>query len=319
MKEKFPSISNKLNAFYHGGDYNPEQWLGHPEILEKDIRLMKRAHCNVMTLGVFSWVNLEPEEGVFNFEWLEEVINNLYKAGIYTILATPSGARPQWMSEKYEEVNRVRDNGIRNIHGERHNHCYTSPIYREKTNIINTELAKRFAQHPGVIAWHISNEYGGECHCELCQTAFRKWVQKKYVTLDAINEAWWTGFWSQKYTSWEQLHSPVDRGQSNIHGLNLEWKRFVTEQTVDFMKAEVVPLKEANSEMPIFINMMGTYDGLDYWKFVDHVDVISWDNYPLWHNTKESDVEVGIKTSMVHDLNRTLKGRSFMMTSMPIY
>ena len=155
----------KIDNILHGGDYNPEQWLKYPEILEKDIELLKKAKCNTVTLGVFSWATLEPSEGVYNFEWLEKIIDNLYKNGISVILATPSGARPKWLADKYPEVLRVSEDRHRNLFGARHNHCYTSPVYREKINLVNTELAKRFANHPAILMWHISNEFGGACHC----------------------------------------------------------------------------------------------------------------------------------------------------------
>jgi len=181
----------------HGGDYNPEQWLHSPEILEKDIEYFKKAKINEVSLGIFSWAVLEPVEGEFHFEWMEKIIDRLYENGISTILATPTGARPRWMAQKYPEVLRVDASRHRNLYGERHNHCYTSPVYREKTRIMNTKLAEKFKDHPGVIAWHISNEYGGECHCPLCQAAFKNWLKDKYQTADKMNRAWATTFWSQ--------------------------------------------------------------------------------------------------------------------------
>ena len=180
-----------------GGDYNPEQWLDYPEILEQDLAYFKKARINEVSLGMFSWAFLEPEEGVFRLEWLKEVIDRLYENEIVVMLSTPTAARPRWMAEKYPEVLRVNAARERNLYGERHNHCYTSPVYREKTRIINTKLAEMFKDHPGVIAWHISNEYGGECHCPLCQEAFRGWVKKKYGTLERLNRVWNTGFWTE--------------------------------------------------------------------------------------------------------------------------
>ena len=151
----------KTQKLLHGGDYNPEQWLDRPDILEKDLEMLEEAGCNTVSLGIFSWAVLEPEEGVFHFEWLEEIIDRLYEKGISTILATPSGARPKWLADKYPEVLRVDEARRRQLFGHRHNHCYTSPVYREKTGIINRKLAEHFGKHPGVILWHISNEYGG--------------------------------------------------------------------------------------------------------------------------------------------------------------
>ena len=177
------TLKFSFGDFLHGADYNPEQWLDRPDILAKDIELMKEANCNVVSIGMFSWAMLEPVEGVYNFDWMANVIDRLYENGIYTILSTPSGARPNWLAQKYPEVLRVEKNRVRNLFGLRHNHCYTSPIYREKVAQINGELAKRFANHPGVILWHLSNEYGGECHCPLCQEAFRNWLKEKYKSL----------------------------------------------------------------------------------------------------------------------------------------
>lgn len=133
----------------HGGDYNPEQWLNRPDILKKDIEMLKEAGCNTVSVGMFSWSSLEPEEGVYRTEWLERVIDDLYKNGIYTILSTPSGARPKWLADKYPEVLRVDEAGRRQKFGFRHNHCYTSPIYREKVRKINRLLSERLGKHPG--------------------------------------------------------------------------------------------------------------------------------------------------------------------------
>ena len=140
----------KYGRYLHGGDYNPEQWLDRPDILQKDIEYFKKAHINTVSVGIFSWAVLEPEEGKYNFDWLEEIINNLYKEGIYTILATPSGARPKWMADKYEEVLRMDPDRTRRFFGGRHNHCFTSPVYREKVHAIDKKLAERFGKHPAV-------------------------------------------------------------------------------------------------------------------------------------------------------------------------
>lgn len=313
MVKKYKPISGKLPHFIHGGDYNPDQWLKYPEILKEDIRLMKLAGCNAMTLGVFDWVAIEPEEGVYNFDWLDKIMDSFKNNGIYAIMATPSGARPAWMSQKYPEVLRVDENRLRILHGGRHNHCFTSPVYRQKTYNINKKLAERYADHPALIGWHISNEFGGECHCELCQEAFRRWLKNKYGTLEKLNDAWWTSFWSHRYTDWSQIESPSQRGETCVHGLNLDWKRFVTYQTIDFMKNEIKPLKEANSDIPVTTNLMSTYDGLDYFKFAKELDVVSWDNYPEWHRFDDESI-VGRHVSFVHDMYRSMKGgKPFMM------
>ena len=300
----------------HGGDYNPEQWLDYPEILEQDLAYFKKARINEVSLGMFSWAFLEPEEGVFRLEWLKEVIDRLYENEIVVMLSTPTAARPRWMAEKYPEVLRVNAARERNLYGERHNHCYTSPVYREKTRIINTKLAEMFKDHPGVIAWHISNEYGGECHCPLCQEAFRGWVKKKYGTLERLNRVWNTGFWSHTYQSFDQVESPSPKGDFSLHGLNLDWKRFVTDQTADFVKWEIKALRDAGAEQPSTINMMYNFTGLNYYKFADVIDFVSWDNYPTWH--KEAETVTAMDTGMQHDIMRSIQKKPFyLMESCP--
>ncbi|MEK5586402.1 beta-galactosidase [Paenibacillus sp. FSL P2-0536] len=314
MNKKHSPISSKAGVMLHGADYNPEQWLKYPEVLREDIRLMKLAGCNVMSVGIFSWVSLEPEEGVFTFEWLDGVLDSFAENGIYAILATPSGARPAWMSQKYPEVLRVERNRVHNLHGFRHNHCYTSPVYREKTAILNAKLAERYSQHPAIIGWHISNEFGGECHCELCQDAFREWLKVKYNnSLDEVNHAWWATFWSHTYTSWSQIESPAPHGETQVHGLNLDWRRFVSERTIDFCQHEINTVRPYNLELPITTNMH-MIDGIDYRELAKILDVVSWDAYPDWHYTEDGDdTRLAAWTAMHYDLMRSFKKKPFLL------
>jgi len=304
---KFAPLSPKVAALLHGADYNPEQWENYPGIIEKDIAMMQQAKCNVMSVGIFSWAKLEPQEGEYDFAWLDSIIEKLYAAGIHIFLATPSGARPAWMSQKYPEVLRVGRNRVPALHGGRHNHCMSSPVYREKTMKINSLLAARYSHHPAVLGWHISNEYGGECHCSLCQERFRDWLKARYNTLDALNHAWWSTFWSHTYTDWSQIESPAPQGEMSIHGLNLDWRRFNTAQVTDFCQHEVAPLKAANAELPVTTNFMEYFYDYDYWQLAKAIDFISWDSYPMWHKEKD-ETQLACYTAMYHDMMRSLKG-----------
>ena len=313
------NIYNNEKRLLHGGDYNPDQWLDYPDILKDDLRLMKLANVNTMTVGIFAWSALEPTEGNYNFEWLDKIIDDVYNQGGRVILANPSGARPAWLSEKYPEVLRTNDRREKMLHGGRHNHCFSSPIYREKTQKMNYKLAERYGNHPALIMWHVSNEYSGDCHCELCQENFRDWLKNKYKTIENVNKAWWGPFWSHTYTDWSQIESPSSIGENAVHGLNLDWKRFVTDQTIDFYENEAKPLRELTPNVPITTNFMADTDdlipfqSLNYEKFSKHVDILSWDCYPAWHNDWETTKDLATKVGFINDLYRSLKQQPFLI------
>lgn len=305
-------ISERFPHFLHGADYNPEQWIDTPEIWDADMELMKDANCNEMSVGIFSWAMLEPEEGKFDFSFLDTIIDKVYAAGGRVVLATPSGARPRWLAEKYPEVLRVTDQRQRRGFGSRHNHCYTSPVYRKKVARINTLLAQRYGKHPAVVTWHISNEYGGACYCDQCQNAFRDYLRQRYHNdIHELNHAWWSTFWSHRYDNFDQIEAPTELTDLTIHGLNLDWRRFVSHQTIDFMKAEIAAVKAVTPDIPVTTNMMPAFYDLNYADFAPHLDVISWDSYPDWHNGKQLDV--ACHTAFWHDFFRSLKRKPFML------
>ena len=312
---QFPPIMKDKPVFLHGGDYNPDQWINEKDtIWPMDMKMAKKAGINTLSLGIFSWAMLEPEEGHYNFGWLDEVMDMLAENGIKAVLATPSGARPAWMAEKYPEVLRVTEDRQRRLFGFRHNHCLTSPIYREKVREINTRLAERYKNHPALGAWHISNEYGGECHCPLCQQKFHEWLRKRYDNdINKLNDDWWNSFWVHRYSSFEQIDSPSSIGEFTSHALNVAWKRFTTQQFCDFYDWEVEPLKRITPDIPCTTNMMGTYKGINYFELGRHLDIASWDNDPMWTNDMR-DADVAARSAFCHDLMRGTGGnKPFMM------
>ena len=250
--KKYPPISPSFPHFLHGGDYNPEQWIDTPEIWDEDMKLMQEGHLNEFTVGIFSWAEIEKEEGVFDFSWLDTIIDKIYRAGGRVVLATPSGARPKWLADKYPEVLRVTRNLDRNRFSERHNHCFTSPVYREKVRIIDEKLAERYGNHPAVVAWHISNELSGMCFCELCADRFREFLRRKFDgRIDRLNHEYWTRFWSHRFTSFEEIEPPRPAhanyaptgpaGDTSVMGLTLAWLEFCSNQIIDFAAHEKAP------------------------------------------------------------------------------
>ena len=308
--ERFPHI-------LHGGDYNPDQWQAYPEVLSEDMRLMKLANCNEMTLGIFAWSELEPKEGEFDFSFLDKAMDDIYNAGGRVILATPSASKPAWMAKKYPEINRVDANGVRNQYGSRHNHCNNSPIFREKIRIINEKLAERYKDHPALIAWHLSNEYGGYynfsgCFCENCVNEFRIWLKDKYKTIDKLNHEWWNSFWSHKYSSFDEIVPPSPRSDKTTHCRNLDWKRFTSDKYIEFMNVEAEPLRRITPDVPITTNFMELFPEIDYAKMSESIDFVSWDNYPYWTNDAR-DIAMAQKIAFSHDFMRSLKHQPFIL------
>ncbi len=305
----------QIGGLVHGGDYNPEQWLDRPDILDADMRMMKKAGINCVTLGVFSWATYEPEEGNYHFEWMEKIIEKLYQNEIYTILATPSGARPAWLDGKYLEAMRVDNRGVRDHHGKRHNHCMTSDRYRDKVGIIDRMLAERLGTHPGVVMYHISNELGGECFCPRCVQKFQMYLAEQYeYDIERLNSEWWTSFWSHHYNTFSEIEPPYVNGETSIMGLNMEWKRFTTWNMIDFMRYEIAMLHRVTPDIPVTTNFMGLYGGLDYRKMALRLDAISWDNYPAYHNDFETFADTMYETAFHHAVMRSMKrDKPFMM------
>ncbi len=283
----------------YGADYNPDQWLGQEQVLIEDVSLMKRVGVTSASIGIFSWTALAPEPGVYTFDWLDATMDRFAEAGLKVFLATPSGSKPMWMSESHPEVRRVGVDGRREPSGGRHNHCLTSPIYREAVREINRELAVRYGAHPALALWHVGNELNGECHCDLCRSAFHDWLRHRHGSLENLNQAWWTAFWNHTFTDWSQIPT----SDESIDGLAVDWMRFVNDQHASFLENEMAPLREIAPGIPCTTNFMGTHPTTNYWQWAKLLDCISNDHYPL-HDDREDSWKKSLGSDFIHSLMR---------------
>ncbi|UKS30754.1 beta-galactosidase [Paenibacillus sp. HWE-109] len=304
-------INEKLPKIWYGGDYNPEQW--DAEVMNEDLRMFKIAGIDVATVNVFSWALSQPNEDTYDFTWLDDIIDRLHANGTYVCLATSTGAHPAWMARKYPDILRVDFEGRKRKFGSRHNSCPNSPTYRKYSERIAERLAERYKNHPALLIWHISNEYGGYCYCDQCAEGFRNWLQARYTTLDHLNKVWNTRFWGHTFYDWAEIVPPNALSEERIEdrstfqGISLDYRRFMSDSLLDCYKLEYNAIKKHTPELPITTNLMGLYKELDYFKWAKYLDVISWDNYPSF-NTPVS------LTAMTHDLMRGLKGgQPFML------
>ncbi|GAA2307088.1 beta-galactosidase [Streptomyces hawaiiensis] len=289
----------------YGGDYNPEQWPR--EVRDEDHRLFTRAGIDTLTVGVFTWSLTQPAPGIYDFEELDHTLDRAAAEGRRVCLATGTAAVPPWLAKRHPEVNRTDFEGRRHRYGQRHNFCPSSPAYREHATAMAARLAERYRDHPALLAWHINNEYGGACYCELCAEAFREWLRDRHGTLDALNDAWCTTFWSHRYTAWDQIEPPNAltehwRGPDHtaFQGITLDYLRFTTDALLGCFLAEKEVIRAHDPDTPVTTNFMGLFRPLDYHRWAPHLDFASWDNYPPLDAPPT-------RPALAHDLMRGLK------------
>jgi beta-galactosidase len=308
-QNRFTSILHGFPHLLHGGDYNPEQWIDRPDILEQDQALMPRARCNAFSINIFGWATLEPREGVFDFDHLDRTFERIASFGGRVILATPSGARAPWIHTRYPSTARVDRMGRRDVYRDRHNHCWTSPEFRRLVRTMNQTLAERYAAHPALAMWHISNELNGECYCDLCRDQFARWLERRYGTVDAMNQAWWTAFWSHRYDRFDQ----PDPRDICVDGLQVDWRRFNTWQVCDWIDFECVPLRQLTPDVPVTTNLMGTYHPADYHAVARHVDVVCDDQYPAYDVDSPGLLRAASQMGFRNDLMRSMQAKPFFL------
>ena len=307
-------ISKKTHFILYGGDYNPDQWS--KETLIEDMKFFKLANINTVTLPVFSWALLQPDEDTYNFEWLDDILKTLKENNIYVCMATSTAVQPNWMSRKYPEILPVDFEGRKRKFGGRVKFCPNSEKYRKFSVNLATKLAERYKDYPNIIAWHIGNEYDNYCYCEHCENKFKEWAKKKYKTIEAINKAWNMNFWGHTLYSFDEIVAPsalsemwygYDKQCTNFQGIAIDYNRFMSDSILECYLGEYNAIKAITPNIEITTNLMGTFKPLDYFKWAKHMDIVSWDNYPSL-NADPSD------TSLRHDLMRSLKnGKPFML------
>lgn len=303
-------MSTHFKRILYGGDYNPNQWT--KDIWQEDMRIFKDAHINTATINVFSWAKIQPSEHEYNFDELDEIVDMLSKENYDIVFATSTAALPGWMVRKYPEVMFTDYEGRQHKFGGRHNACPNSFVFKHYARELAYKLAERYADNPHVTCWHVSNEYGNECFCENCQKAFRVWLKDKYKTIDALNKAWNMEFWGHTVYDWDDVVPPnalsdgIGSEKTAFAGISIDYRRFYSDSQLACFKMERDAIKSVKPDAFVTTNLMGTFKGLDYFKWAKEMDVVSWDNYPSY-DTPWSSI------AMTHDLMRGLKDEPFML------
>lgn len=286
----------------YGGDYNPEQWPR--EVWDEDVRLMREAGVNLVTVGIFAWAHLEPTEGRFDFGWLREVLDLMGEAGIGVDLATPTAAPPPWLTTRYPDVLPVDERGARYTHGSRQHFCICNPAYRRLALRIVERVAAELGDHEALRMWHAHNEYACHvpyCYCDHHARSFRSWLERRYGSVQALNEAWGSAFWSQRYSDFAEVMPPRMTPTFANPSQLLDYKRFTSEAFLEEFLEEKQVLKAARPDIPLTTNFMGLHKALDYFAWASELDVVSTDNYP-----DPADPHIAALSAMHYDLIRSL-------------
>ena len=297
------------HKFAFGVDYYPEQW---DETRWKiDAQLMLEAGFNTVRLAEFAWAKLEPECSVFDFAWLDRAIAVLHEYGLEIVLGTPTASPPAWLYASNPELFRVLPDGRRLTYGHRRGYSPSHPEYLEHSRRIVTKMAQHYANHPAIIGWQIDNEFGERDYSPAAQTAFQDWLKHKYTTLEALNAAWGTVFWSHTYTAWSQIPVPLQTGATHNPSLCLAFARFSSDSYVDYQKLQLEILRRHCPNHFMTHNLMGFgYDQINYFDLAHDLDLVTWDNYPrMWWNISEGDEPA--RAALNHATMRGLKNQAF--------
>ncbi|MFI8535739.1 beta-galactosidase [Streptomyces aquilus] len=303
-----PETSPKgLTRLAFGGDYNPEQW---PEsVWQEDVRLMREAGVTMVSAGIFSWALLEPSPGVYDFGWLDRLLDLLHENGIRVDLGTPTVVPPVWFYRAHPDALPVTAEGMRHEFGSRGAICHSNADYRAAAANITTKLAERYGAHPALAMWHVHNEYGvpvSACYCDSCAAHFRRWLASTYGTVDAVNEAWGTAFWGQRYGGFEDINPPRLSPTVGNPAQALDYKRFADATMRENFVMERDILHRLAPGIPVTTNFMTALsqcDSVDYWAWGREVDIVTNDHYLITDGRRTH-----VNLAMAADLTRSVAG-----------
>ena len=291
-----------------GCDYNPEQWPA--EVWAEDVALMRAAGIGLVAINIFGWSDLEPRPGAYDFSRLDRIVELLGDNSIRINLGTGTASPPPWLAARHPEILPMAADGTRRYPGGRQAWCPSSPIFREHSIRLTEQVARRYGTHPALELWHISNELGCHnalCYCDTSAAAFRTWLEDRYKTIDNLNTAWGTSFWSQRYGEWDEILPPRAALSLRNPAQMLDFRRFSSDEVLGQYDAERAVL-ERHSTAPVTTNFMVTAHirDLDYWRWAPRMDVIANDHY-LDHRLGD-DGEPAAELSFAADLTRGLAG-----------
>lgn len=301
---------------YLGVDYYPEQW--DPSLMEQDLENIRELGSNVVRIGEFCWEMMEPQEGVYDFSFFDHVIAKAAKAGLAVIFGTPTATFPAWMAKKYPEILSENTDGTKRSFGGRRQYCFNSGVYLKKSHDIVRALAQHYKNEKNIVAWQIDNEFGhegsDECFCPCCEKAFHRWLEEKYSTIDKLDSAWGTVFWSQRYHSFGEVPVPKPTIAAHNPSLLFCWEKFRSDSVADYCSMQYRLLKEIMPDSVVFHDFSGGFleKHFDFHQTAQHMDLVAYNHYPVWGGQPEPLPPEELAFNL--DYIRGLKQKNFWIT-----
>lgn len=275
-------LRQRLGGIGFGGDYNPEQW--DDATRAEDMRLMQAAGVNLVNLAVFGWARVEPARDAYDFRFFDKVMDDLAAHGITADLATMTASPPPWLAGEHPEILPVTADGRVLSPGGRQHYCPSSPVYRDRAVRLVEAVAEHYRDHPALGMWHVGNEYGihiAECYCDTSAADFRAWLADRYAhDVEALNAAWSTDFWSQRYTSFDQVLPPRAAPTYPNPSQQLDFKRFSSDALLTCFRLEAEVLRRVTPDVPVTTNFLAGHKTVDWYDWAPHMDVAALDSYP---------------------------------------
>lgn len=312
--------------------YYPEHWPR--ERWRDDAARMVEIGIRYVRIGEFAWSRIEPKRGDFRWAWLDEAVEVLAGAGLGVVLCTPTATPPKWLVDERPEILPWDEGERPRRFGSRRHYCFSSPAWREETRRICEAVAGRYGEHPAVVGWQLDNEYG--CHATVlsfaphCRPAFRAWLRARYRTIEALNAAWGTPFWSQEYGSFDAIDPPNLTVTEAHPAHRLDYRRFASDQVAAYNRLQAEIVRRLSPGRFVCHNFMGFFDQFDHAKVAADLDLVAWDSYPLGFTSERLGLDEEERARFArtghpdaaafnHDLYRglTAHGRFWVMEQQP--
>ena len=303
-------------AYYYPEHWDESQW-------ERDLKQMHELGFEFTHFAEFAWAQLEPQEGVYDFSWLDRAVALAAKYDLKVVMCTSTATPPVWLSRKYPEILLKSEDGTVQDHGARQHASFASPVYRKLAYRMIEELARHYGNDSRIIGWQLDNEPAVQFdYNQAAEEAFREFLKEKYHhNIQELNAAWGTAFWSEVYSQFEEITLPKTAQMFMNHHQILDYRRFAAKQTNDFLNEQCRLIKKYAKNQWVTTNYIPDYDKGHIGGSKD-LDFVSYTRYMVYGDNEgigRRGYRVGnpLRIAMANDFFRPVNGTYGVMELQP--